>query len=222
MNTSEVVTMRDVRLLEFNKNRSIEEQKALVFDQENCRYDVILGADFLNKAGMVIDYLEKNFKWFGDVIPLRVPSELSSVDFVMMVERSNVETEEEDLGDDVNENYLSSILDAKYDAMDICEVMRQQTHLTASQRDDLRNLLLKYPELFDGKLGVYPNRQFHIDVDPEAVPVNKRHYPVPNSQRETYKKELDHLVSLGVLSYQGASEWGMPSFIVPKKDGRVY
>ena len=69
MNTSEVVTMRDVRLLEFNKNRSIEEHKALVFDQENCRYDVILGADFLNKAGMVIDYLEKNFKWFGDVIP---------------------------------------------------------------------------------------------------------------------------------------------------------
>ena len=36
MNTSEVVTMRDVRLLEFNKNRSIKEHKALVFDQENC------------------------------------------------------------------------------------------------------------------------------------------------------------------------------------------
>ena len=157
MSTSEVVTMRDVRLLEFNKNRSIEEQKALVFDQENCRYDVILGADFLNKAGMVIDYLEKSFKWFGDVIPLRVPSELSSVDYVMMVERSKVKTEEEDLDNDVNENYLSSILDARYDAMDICEVMRQQTHLTASQQNDLRNLLLKYPELFDGKLGVYPN-----------------------------------------------------------------
>ena len=91
MNTSEIVTMRDVRLLEFNKNRSIEEHKALVFDQENCRYDVILGANFLNKAGMVIDYLEKNFKWFGDIVPLRVPSELLSVDYVMMVERSNVE-----------------------------------------------------------------------------------------------------------------------------------
>ena len=48
-----------------------------------------------------------------------------------------------------------------------------------------------------------------------------RPYAVPKIHMDTFKKELDHLVELGVLSPQGMSEWALPSFIVPKKDGRV-
>jgi hypothetical protein len=35
------------------------------------------------------------------------------------------------------------------------------------------------------------------------------------------KKELDHLVRVGVLAVQQESEWVSPSFIIPKKGGRV-
>ena len=48
---AEVITLRDIRLPEFDKNRRIEEQKALVFDAP-CRYDIIFGTDFLTKVGM--------------------------------------------------------------------------------------------------------------------------------------------------------------------------
>ncbi|KAL7525700.1 hypothetical protein ACHAWF_001472 [Thalassiosira exigua] len=37
----------------------------------------------------------------------------------------------------------------------------------------------------------------------------------------TFKKELDHLVELGVLSPVRDTERGLPTFIIPKKDGRV-
>ena len=48
-----------------------------------------------------------------------------------------------------------------------------------------------------------------------------RPYSVPHVHLESFKKELQHLVKLGVLSPQGSSEWAMPSFIIPKKIGRV-
>ncbi len=41
------------------------------------------------------------------------------------------------------------------------------------------------------------------------------------SNLKTFKKELDHLVKIGVLAAQQESEWVLPSLIIPKKDGRV-
>ena len=102
--------------------------------------------------------------------------------------------------------FLSQILDAKYKAMDIKQVASQQTHLMKEQQKGLEKVLLKYPQFFDGKLGVYPHRLFHIEVDPNAKPVARRPYPVADNQYKTYKKELDHLVELGVLSVAEESE----------------
>ena len=55
MKTSNMVHLRDLRLPGFDKNRRINEQKALIFDSK-CRYDIILGADFLTKTGIDIQY----------------------------------------------------------------------------------------------------------------------------------------------------------------------
>jgi hypothetical protein len=39
-------------LPEFDKNRIIDQKMALVFQSETCKYDVILGVDFLTKTGV--------------------------------------------------------------------------------------------------------------------------------------------------------------------------
>ncbi len=82
-------------------------------------------------------------------------------------------------------------------------------------------MLNEHAKLFDGTLGVYPHRKFPIDLVPEAVPEHLRPYAIPVIHLEAFKKDLIHLVKIGVLSPQGASEWAYPTFITPKKDGRV-
>ena len=51
LKTQEVVTMQDIRLPEFDKNRRINQQKVLVFDNDNAKYDIILSTNFLYKTG---------------------------------------------------------------------------------------------------------------------------------------------------------------------------
>ena len=70
-------------------------------------------------------------------------------------------------------------------------------------------------------MGFYPHKKVHIEIDPNAKPVHKRPYAVPRVHLDTFKRELDHLVEIGVLSPQGMSAWASPTFIIPKKDGRV-
>ena len=89
MSASKLVHMRDIRLPEFNRSRSIAEQKALIFDGP-CNYDIIIGADFLSKAGLTLDYQAKEATWFGDSIPLREPG-LKTKDYLAILKESKLQ-----------------------------------------------------------------------------------------------------------------------------------
>jgi hypothetical protein len=118
--------------------------------------------------------------------------------------------------------YASEILDAKYEKFLVDDIIDQLDHLNAQQKNDLKRVLNEQTKLFDGTLGVYPHRKFHIDLMPGAVPKHFRLYAMPVIHLKAFKKELIHLVKIGVLSPQGASEWASPTFITPKKESRVW
>ncbi len=44
---------------------------------------------------------------------------------------------------------------------------------------------------------------------------------MPKIHKDTIKKEVETLSSLRVLERQPASEWALPSFIIPKKDKTI-
>ncbi len=54
----------------------------MVFDARDCKYDLILGADFLSKTGIDIKYSTKNIEWIDNELPLRDP-------FVMFLKQKN-------------------------------------------------------------------------------------------------------------------------------------
>ncbi len=86
------------------------------------------------------------------------------------------------------------------------DVVDQLTHLTSDQKDDLKGLFHGFAKLFDGFLGIYPHRKFHIDLSPDAKPKHSQPYAIPRIHLDAFKKELDCLVQIKVLSPTGSSE----------------
>ena len=72
---NEVVALCDVCLPEFTRNIKVDEIKA------KTRYDIILGSDFLYKAGININYIERNISWCEISIPLRDPFKMKDEDY---------------------------------------------------------------------------------------------------------------------------------------------
>ena len=83
--TKAVVVMRNLRLPELDKNRVVDQQKALVFSGK-CKYDVILGADFLSKSGIDIKYSTGTIEWFDSELPMRDPHQLDDKEYLAMAE----------------------------------------------------------------------------------------------------------------------------------------
>ncbi len=129
--------------------------------------------------------------------------------------------EDDHFGNPATDCFATRILDAKYKLVNIQNVASNQQHLLLDQSRDLFNILSKHKKIFDCFLAVYPKKKAHIDLKPGAKLVNHCTYPVPHLHQQTFKKELNHMVKLGILKLCGASEWTSPAFIIPKMDGHI-
>ena len=58
-------------------------------------------------------------------------------------------------------------------------------------------------------------------MNADARPYHGKAFPVPMIYMDTLKKEVSRLVALGVLERQPDSEWGSPTFIIPKKNRTI-
>eukprot|EP00957_Ditylum_brightwellii_P092895 7072755-Ditylum_brightwellii.AAC.1 len=51
--------------------------------------------------------------------------------------------------------------------------------------------------------------------------MHSRAYSVPKAHEAAFKRELQHLVEIGVLKPCGSTQWAAGTFTIPKKDRRV-
>ena len=115
------------------------------------------------------------------------------------------------------ESRASKILDANYEKANLEAVCAAVDTLSESEQQQLLSLLKKFEHLFDGSLGDFETSPVHLDLKEGAKPYHGKAFPVPHIHKETLKREIERLVSLGVLRKCSDSEWGAPTFIIPKK-----
>jgi hypothetical protein len=131
---------------------------------------------FLTKTGIDVKYSTGTIEWFKNELPLCDPHDLKDMDFKAMAEIIEIQQEVDFFGMDWYDPtcFAIEILDAKYEKVQIEDAVNPLEHLSTQQKADLKQVLSEFTKLFDGTLGVFPHKKFHIDLEPGAKPRHAR------------------------------------------------
>jgi hypothetical protein len=76
---------------------------------------------------------------------------------------------------------MVEILDAKYEKADLSAIIRENcSHLTASDREKLLSVLLKFKVVFNGTLGDWKLPPVSFELREDMKPYHGRPYPIPH------------------------------------------
>ncbi len=68
--TALVAAINKIRFPKFNCNMIVDQHPALIIDSMSLCYNIIFGANFLDKCGMTLDYDNNLVQWMEYTIPL--------------------------------------------------------------------------------------------------------------------------------------------------------
>ena len=199
----------EFKLPEFYEKKVINYQAHVAAKVGN--YDMIIGRDLLTELKMDFLFSSQTTKWDEISIPMKSIDATLEDSFYISDSRCI----------DAATKRMKQILDAKYEPADLKEIVNSCTHLDNEQQQSLQLLLNKYSNLFDGTLGHWSGDDYNIELKEGAKPYHARAFPIPKVHEEKMKTECRRLCETGVLKEVNRSEWGAPTFIIPKKDQTV-
>ena len=228
--TSQEARIRRHRILELQSQRQLQNLRVQVHKDKLGLYDFIFGRDYMTRYGINLMFGEKVIQWDGMRMPMK------SVEDVQQTLTNYSEEIYADLNGEMStgdpcsvieemweSHAAQQIMDSKYDKMDTLRVAKDQKHLSEKEQEQLYNLFQEYTDLFEGKLGEWPDEEVDVQLRADAVPYHcGKPIRIPHVHLETLKKEVQRLCDIGVLeavSARDAGPWCAPSFIIPKKDG---
>lgn len=86
---------------------------------------------------------------------------------------------------------------------------------------DIDDILEKFKDIFEPKVGCIPNFTCSLKQRKEAKPVFLKARDVPFALRNKVNSELDTLEAQGIITKIDCVDWGSPLVVIPKPDGSV-
>ena len=71
-------------------------------------------------------------------------------------------------------------------------------HLNAEERTRILSLLQYFEYLFGGTLGDLETEPVDLELNPDSKPFNCKYYLFPRINKDTFRKELECVVKIGV------------------------
>ncbi|KAL7570254.1 hypothetical protein ACA910_020677 [Epithemia clementina (nom. ined.)] len=154
-NVSEI-DLHDVILPDFSRTKCVSTPLwADIFDAPHSHYDIIVGCDLLSRLRVILDFQRGTSTW-DDVDIAMQDRDLFESDSDLTSHFIDLYGDDQVIGDNV---LLESYFQTDFQAL-----AARQTHLSAEQRQDLLLIWQQYPDLFSGRLGLYPDRVLHLQL----------------------------------------------------------
>ena len=106
----------------------------------------------------------------------------------------------------------------KLDWNEIAAVKKIET-TTKSAEEALKQVLVKYPDVFKPTLGCVKGAQIKLHMKADSKPVYHKARPVPYALKPRIEEELSRLEKLGIIEKVSSSDWASPTVNVVKADG---
>ena len=180
LQTSNSIKLDEIVFPELHRHRVIKNMTPYVFDNPDCRYDVLIGRDFCREHGIILDFKESLIEWDESTCNMRAfpthdayavaDDKLLSVGEHLLHELlfSDYLNDEDISSEKESETLASAIthLEANtYRKFDIPEIISGCNHLNKEQQEQLTNVLVKYPQLFSGRLREFKDYQVTFDLE---------------------------------------------------------
>jgi hypothetical protein len=183
------------------------EPDVIKYDGNNrLQHDLILGTVSMKEFGIILKVRDKMITIDETILPMRDINNLQGSSMLCAIRHNHSLAMEPQSTQDGTKRAMQ-ILDTKYSTADLQSVVRDNCkHLKVDQQKKLLNLLKKYESLFDGTLGDWNTKPVSFQLKEGASLYHGQAFPVPKIHKDTLIKEVDRLVSLGVLERQPALE----------------
>lgn len=99
------------------------------------------------------------------------------------------------------------------------EGLEEYQSLTPEQKETINNLIKTFDTINTNKVGLgRTNLAYHTIDTSDCKPIKQRYYPLSPVKQQALEKELDRMLSLGVVS-PSQSAWNSPVVMVEKPNG---
>ncbi len=166
-------------------------------------YDLIIGKQTMHDLGVKLDFQEKTITIDKILLPMRNIANLQLKPRITRALRENTCFAQEPISTHSKTKRVVDILDAKYVKADLPAIIRENfSHLTASNREKLLSVLLKFKLLFDGTLIDWKLPPVSFEFKEGTKPYHGKPYPIPHKHKAVPMKEIKRLCNIGVLEWQ--------------------
>ena len=100
-----------------------------------------------------------------------------------------------------------------------CEDVSISEELTEQQKEQVRNLLAEFSDVFSGRPNLTHAAAHKIDTG-HSLPIRSPPYKVPQKLEEEVNREVEKMLEMGIIR-PSKSPWASPIVIVPKPDGSI-